>query len=197
MLHTTRGVLVVGRIEIRCPTPCPFIVHTDGIGNGNDCFYAVGSPCCFCRGNRLKAECRLNTVATADIGKAPLDVQIGGCVKLRIAVCIILLKAVIIHRGSFVDGTACKNMVFLFQFLPSMRDMRGRLCGFFLEVPHIDIQAFRIRIDICVNLNQQFIERLINIMHLAQALEIGCAIQCVGIAADSGHGFIELCTLIL
>ena len=88
-------------------------------------------------------------------------------------------------------------MVFLFQFLPSMRDMRGRLCGFFLEVLHIDRQAFRIWIDICVNLNQQFIERLINIMHLAQALEIGCAIQCVGIAADSGHGFIELCTLIL
>ena len=193
MLHATRGVLVVGRIEIRCPTPCPFIVHTDGIGNGNDCFYAVGSPFCVCRGNRLKAECRLNTVATADIGKAPLDVQIGGCVKLRIVVCIILLKAVIIYRGSFVDGTACKNMVFLFQFLPSMR----MLCGFFLEVIHIDLQAFRIWIDICVNLNQQLIERLINIMHLAQALEIGCAIRCGGIAADSGHGCIELCTLFL
>ena len=70
-------------------------------------------------------------------------------------------------------------------------------CGFFLEVLHIDIQAFRIWIDICVNLNQQFIERRTNIMHLAQALEIGCAILCVGIAADSGHGFIELCTLFL
>ena len=197
MLHTTHGVLVVGRSEIRCPTPCPFIVHTDGIGNGNDCFYAVGSPFCVYRGNRLKAECRLNTVATADIGKAPLDVQIGGCVKLRIVVCIILLKAVIIYRGSFVDGTACKNMVFLFQFFPSMRDMRGRLCGFFLEVLHIDRQAFRIWIDICVNLNQQLIERRINIMHLAQAFEIGCAILCGGIAADSGHGFIEFCTLFL
>jgi hypothetical protein len=75
--------------------------------------------------------------------------------------------------------------------------MRGRLCGFFLELPHIDIQAFRIWIDICVNLNQQLIERRINIMHLAQALEIGCAILCVGIAADSDHGFIELCTLVL
>lgn len=61
-------------------------------------------------------------------------------------------------------------MVFPFQFLPSMRGMR---CGFFLEVIHIDMQAFRIWIDICVNLNQQFIERLINIMHLAQALEMG------------------------
>ena len=81
----------------------------------------------------------------------------------------------------------------LFQFRPSMR-MR---CGFFLEVLHIDRQAFRIWIDICVNLNQQLIERRTNIMHLAQALEIGCAILCVGIAADSGHGVIELCTLVL
>ena len=71
------------------------------------------------------------------------------------------------------------------------------LCGFFLEVLHIDMPAFRIWIDICVNLNQQLIERLTNIMHLAQALEIGCAILCGGIAADSGHGFIELCTLVL
>ena len=85
-------------------------------------------------------------------------------------------------------------MVILFQFLPSMR---GMLCGFFLEVIHIDRQAFRIWIDICVNLNQQFIERRINIMHLAQALEIGGIVLVCCVAANFGHGFIELCTLVL
>ena len=110
-------------------------------------------------------------------------------IKLGSFVLIIPLKPVVIDRGDLVDRAAGKNVVLRFYLRPVME---GMFTACFLKRVHIDGQFFRIGIHVGIDLNQQLAQRFINVVRLAQPLEIGSAIGCIGAAADRSHRLIEV-----
>ena len=115
-------------------------------------------------------------------------------IKLGSIVRTIPRKPVVIHRGDLVDRAAGKNVVLRFYLRPGMGD---RFTARFLKRGHIDGQSFRIGIHVGIDLNQQLAQRFINVVRLAQPLEIGSAIGCIGAAADRSHRRIEVVPLFL
>ena len=104
------------------------------------------------------------------------------------SIALILRKPVVIDRGDLVDRAAGKNVVLLFYLRPGMG---GMFTACFLKRGHIDGQSFRIGIHVGIDLNQQLTQRFINVVRLAQPLEIGSAIGCTVSAADRSHRRIE------
>ena len=191
-----RGVLVFGRINVRLPAPDPLIVDADRVGDGDDDLLAVirapDLACVRLRRNRQNVQRGLDGVAAADVRKALFGMAGGRRLELRRSVVVIAGEAVIIHRRDLTDAAGGQDMVVLLQLAPAVAPVRA--LG---EVVHINTQLLGCALaDICVDFGHQLVERLVDVVHLTESLEIVRAV-CRHIAADGRHGVVEVVPLLV
>ena len=192
--RSARGVLVFGRIKVRRrPAPDPFIVDADRVGDGDDDLLAVirAPDCLAClllRRNRQNVQRGLDGVAVADVRKALFGMAGGRRREQRRSAAVIAGEAVIIHRRDLADAAGGQDMVAVLQLAPAVS---ARALG---EAVHINAQLLGCALaDIGVDFGHQLVERLVDVVHLTESLEIVRAVRaaCRRIAADGRHGVVE------
>ena len=189
--RSARGVLVFGRSKVRRrPAPDPVIVDADRVGDGDDDLLAViRAPdrlvCLRLRRNRQNVQRGLDGVAAADVRKVLFGMAGGRRLEQRRSVVVIAGEAVIIHRRDLADAAGGQDMVAVLQLAPAVST---RALG---EAVHINAQLLGCALaDICVDFGHQLVERLVDVVHLTESLEIVRAV-CRRIAADGRHGVVE------
>ena len=195
--HCARGVLVFGRSKFRrLPAPDPFIVDADRVGDGDDDLLAVIRAldrlvCLRLRRNRQNVQRGLDGVAAADVRKVLFGMAGGLRIEQRPSVVVIAGEAVIIHRRDLADAAGGQDMVAVLQLAPAVS---ARALG---EAVHINAQLLGCALaDICVDFGHQLVERLVDVVHLTESLEIVRAV-CRRIAADGRHGVVEVLPLLV
>ena len=194
--HCARGVLVFGRCKFRLPAPDPFIVDADRVGDGDDDLLAViralDLACVRLRRNRQNVQRGLDGVAAADVRKVLFGMAGGRRIEQRPSVVVIAGEAVIIHRRDLTDAAGGQDMVAVLQLAPAVS---ARALG---EAVHINTQLLGCALaDICVDFGHQLVERLVDVVHLTESLEIVRAVFCRRIAADGRHGGVEVLPLLV
>ena len=183
-----RRMFVLGRGKCRFPVAYPLIIHTYRVGNGDHSLFSVNTALLLCGRDGHKFQGGLNVVPVSDLRNVEIGMSCR-CRHIKLgSIALIPRKPVVIDRGDLVDRAAGKNVVLLFYLRPGMGAM---FTACFLKRGHIDGQCFRIGIHVGIDLNQQLAQRFINVVRLAQPLEIGSAIGCTGAAADRSHRRIE------
>ena len=190
-----RGVLVFGRINFRLPAPDPLIVDADRVGDGDDDLLAVirapDLACVRLRRNQQNVQRGLDGVAAANVRKALFGMAGGRRLEQRRSAAVIAGEAVIIHRRDLADAASGQDMLVLLQLAPAVCP---RALG---EVVHINAQLLGCALaDICVDFGHQPVERLVDVVHLTESLEIVRAV-CRRIAADGRHGVVEVVPLLV
>ena len=195
--RSARGVLVFGRSKkVRPPAPDPVIVDADRVGDGDDDLLAViCAPdrlvCLRLRRNRQNVQRGLDGVAAADVRKALFGMAGGRRLELRRSATVIAGEAVIIHRRDLTDAAGGQDMVAVLQLAPAVST---RALG---EVVHMNAQLLGCALaDIGVDFGHQLVERLVDVVHLTESLEIVRAV-CRRIAADGRHGVVEVLPLLV
>ena len=109
----------------------------------------------------------------------------GRRLEQRRSAAVIAGEAVIIHRRDLADAAGGQDMVAVLQLAPAVS---ARALG---EVVHINAQLLGCALaDIGVDFGHQLVERLVDVVHLTESLEIVRA-ACRRIAADGRHGGVE------
>ena len=196
--RSARGVLVFRRSKFRRrPAPDPFIVDADRVGDGDDDLLAVirAPDCLAClllRRNRQNVQRGLDGVAAADVRKALFGMAGGRRREQRRSAFVIAGEAVIIHRRNLADAAGGQDMVAVLQLAPAVA--LARALG---ESVHINAQLLGCALaDIGVDFGHQLVERLVDVVHLTESLEIVRAV-CGRIAADGRHGVVEVLPLLV
>ena len=190
MRRSARGVLVFGQRNVRLPAPDPVIVDADRVGDGDDDLLAViRAPdrlvCLRLRRNRQNVQRGLDGVAVADGRKVLFGMAGGIRLEQRRSAAVIAGEAVIIHRRDLADAAGGQDMVAVLQLAPAVST---RALG---EAVHINAQLLGCALaDIGVDFGHQLVERLVDVVHLTESLEIVRA-ACRRIAADVRHGAVE------
>ena len=200
MRRSARGVLVFGRSKFRrLPAPDPCIVDADRVGDGDDDLLAVirapDLACVRLRRNRQNVQRGLDGVAAADVRKALFGMAGGRRLELRRSAAVVIAgEAVIIHRRDLTDAAGGQDMVAVLQLAPAVS---ARALG---EAVHINAQLLGCALaDIGVDFGHQLVERLVDVVHLTESLEIVRAVRgaCRRIAADGRHGVVEVLPLLV
>lgn len=109
----------------------------------------------------------------------------GRRLEQRRSAAVIAGEAVIIHRRDLADAAGGQDMVAVLQLVPAVS---ARALG---ESVHINTQLLGCALaDIGVDFGHQLVERLVDVVHLTESLEIVRA-ACRRIAADVRHGGVE------